>query len=149
MSSTLKPNDCPLVPIAREVIKYARAGTMKQAAEVMKLPATHYTDPVRFEEEINRLIKRVPIILGPSCEVARPNDFKTLSVAGMSLIVTRTKDGKANAFLNACTHRGARLTQQENGQRQRFTCPYHGWSFSCSGELLEVNAQDDFGEINK
>ena len=149
MSEILKPSEDLLIPMAREVVEHARSGTMKQAPEIMKLPATHYTDSIRFNDELKKLIKRVPIILGPSCEIARPNDFKTLSVAGMSLIVTRGEDGKANAFINACTHRGARLTKQENGQRRRFTCPYHGWSFSTSGELLEVNTQDDFGEINK
>ena len=102
MSEILKPSENLLIPMAREVIKHARSGTMKQAPDIMKLPAAHYTDSLRFNDELKKLIKRVPIILGPSCEIARPNDFKTLSIAGMSLIVTRGEDGKANAFINAC-----------------------------------------------
>ncbi|MFL2824788.1 MAG: hypothetical protein ACJ0A2_04905 [Alphaproteobacteria bacterium] len=40
----------------------------------------------------------MPIVLGPSCEIPNPGDFKTLSVAGMSLIVSRDDEGKAHAL---------------------------------------------------
>ena len=66
MSEILKSSEDLLIPMAREVIEHARSGTMKQAPEVMKLPAAHYTDSVRFDDELKKLIKRVPIILGPS-----------------------------------------------------------------------------------
>ena len=138
-----------LIPIARDVIKHAKAGTMKQANKVMRLPATHYTDSNRFQTEVEKLIKRVPIILGPSCEISKAGDFKTLSIAGISLIVSRDVDGKAHAMINACSHRGACLIKEENGNRKRFTCPYHGWSFSNVGDLIGVSAEKDFGSIDK
>ena len=149
MSTKLDNARESLIPIARDVIEHAREGTMKQAGAVMRLPATNYTDPNRFEAELKQVIKRVPIILGPSCEIPNPGDFKTLSVAGMSLIVSRTKDGNAHALINACSHRGTCLTQEENGNRKRFTCPYHGWSFSNAGDLLAINSEADFGVIDK
>ena len=138
-----------LIPIARDVIKHAKEGTLRQAEEVMQLPAENYTDPDRFEAELNQVIKRVPIILGPSCEIPNPGDYKTLSVAGMSLIVSRDDKGKVHALINACSHRGACLVENEKGNRRKFTCPYHGWSFSNKGSLIAISAQDDFGEINK
>jgi len=138
-----------LIPIARDVIKHAKAGTMKQASEVMRLPATHYTDSSRFQIEVEKLIKRVPIILGPSCEISKAGDFKTLTIAGISLIVSRAADGTAHAMINACSHRGACLTKEESGNRKRFTCPYHGWSFSSVGDLIAVSAEKDFGNIDK
>ena len=52
-----------LIPIARDVIKHAKAGTIKQAAKVMRLPAINYTDSNRFKNEVEKVIKRVPIIL--------------------------------------------------------------------------------------
>ena len=48
MSEILKPSEDLLIPMAREVIEHARSGTMKQAPEIMKLPAAHYTDSLRF-----------------------------------------------------------------------------------------------------
>ena len=122
---------------------------MKQASKVMRLPATHYTDSNRFQTEVEKLIKRVPIILGPSCEISKPGDFKTLSIAGMSLIVSRATDGTAHAVINACSHRGACLTKEDSGNKKRFTCPYHGWSFSNVGDLIAVSAEKDFGNIDK
>ena len=88
-----------LIPIARDVVEHAKAGTIKQAKEIMRLPATHYTDSSRFNTEVERLIKRVPIVLGPSCEIPNSGDFKTLSIAGMSLIVSRADDAKRMLLL--------------------------------------------------
>ena len=138
-----------LLPIARDVIKHAKAGTMRQAKDVMRLPASNYTDNNRFAAELEKVIKRVPIILGPSCEIPNPGDFKTINVAETSLILSRDKSGKANALINVCSHRGACLTKKEKGNSNRFTCPYHGWNFSNSGELIAISSEDDFGKIDK
>jgi len=115
----------------------------------MKLPASVYYDEQRFELELVRIFRRVPLILGPSCELPKSNDFKTIRVANMSVIVTRGKDGRARAFMNACTHRGARLVSEDSGRRSRFSCPYHGWTFANDGNLVGVSAQQDFGDVDK
>ena len=70
-----------LLPIARDVIKHAKAGTIRKAKHVMRLPASNYTDATRFQTELDNIIKRVPIVLGPSCEIPNPGDFKTINVA--------------------------------------------------------------------
>lgn len=138
-----------LVDIARHVIAHGKAGTMEQAEDVMRLPADVYYDEARFALELERVFRRIPLILGPSSEVANPRDFKTVQVADMSVIVTRGKDGRPRAFMNACTHRGARLVSEDCGQASRFSCPYHGWTFANDGQLIGISAQQDFGEIDK
>ena len=138
-----------LINIAKHVIAHGKAGTMEQADDVMKLPASVYYDEQRFELELERIFRRVPLILGPSCELPKSNDFKTIRVANMSVIVTRGKDGRARAFMNACTHRGARLVSEDSGRRSRFSCPYHGWTFANDGNLVGVSAQQDFGDVDK
>lgn len=45
-----------LLPIARDVIKHAKAGTMRQAKDVMRLPASNYTDNNRFDAELEKII---------------------------------------------------------------------------------------------
>ena len=114
-----------LIPIARDVVEHAKAGTIKQAKEVMRLPATHYTDSSRFNTEVERLIKRVPIVLGPSCEIPNSGDFKTLSIAGMSLIVSRADDGKAHCRMRRPGVDGsspceARLVRRRSGVSRRY-----------------------------
>jgi len=60
------------------------------------------------------------------------------------VLVARDQDGKINAFLNACTHRGGNLSREERGNTRSFVCPYHGWAFKTSGELLAVPAPERY-----
>jgi phenylpropionate dioxygenase-like ring-hydroxylating dioxygenase large terminal subunit len=62
-----------------------------------------------------------------------------------STVVTRAPDGKITAFLNRCTHRGSPVCLQEQGNAPRFTCPYHAWTFSCTGEMLSASFPDGYG----
>src|SRR5262249_22009336 len=50
-------------------------------------------------------------------------------------------------MVNSCRHRGAEICPQGSGQRQDFQCPYHGWTYDCSGQLRSVRRPDHFGEI--
>lgn len=84
-------------------------------------------------------------MLAASCELREPGDCKVMDVAGIPLLVMRGRDGAVRTFLNACTHRGARL-MRECGHAARFTCPYHAWSFRLDGSLLAVPASEAFGD---
>ena len=46
------------------------------------------------------------------------------------VIVARDRQGKVNAFLNICRHRGNRLCRAEDGNAAAFICAYHGWAFA-------------------
>lgn len=138
-----------LVDIARHVIGHGKAGTMEQADEIYKMPASNYYDEDLFELEMERIFHRLPILLAAGCELPESGDFKTISVAGSSVLLTRGKDMVVRGFMNACTHRGAMLAREECGNRSRFTCPYHGWTFAQDGRLIGVPAQEDFGDFDK
>jgi len=135
--------------IARHVIHHGRGGTMDYAETIMKLPASVYYDPKIFELEMERIFKRMPIILGPSCELSNAGDYKTMRVANTSILLVRGKDAKVRGFINACRHRGAEVATQACGNNARFICPFHGWSFGLDGNLLGVAAQRDFGDFDK
>ncbi|MFN3231182.1 MAG: aromatic ring-hydroxylating oxygenase subunit alpha [Alphaproteobacteria bacterium] len=138
-----------LFEMARHTIGHGKAGTMEQADGVMKLPASYYYDQDRFTLELERIHHRVPLLLAAGCELPQGGDFKTIDVTGSSVLLSRGKDGTVRGFMNACTHRGATLVRDECGNRSRFTCPYHGWTFAQDGRLVGVAAQQDFGEIDK
>lgn len=76
-------------------------------------------------------------------------DYKTIDATGMQVLITRTKSGQVEVFVNACTHRGARLVEEGRGRTPRFTCPYHAWTFSPDGDLVAIYAEDEFGELDK
>jgi phenylpropionate dioxygenase-like ring-hydroxylating dioxygenase large terminal subunit len=69
--------------------------------------------------------------------------------AGVQVLITRIQSGEVRAFVNMCSHRGARLMHEGCGSAHRFTCPYHSWTFSPQGELVAVYAQEQFGDIDK
>ena len=138
-----------LFNIARDIISHGKAGTMAHADDIMKLPASVYYDEDLYNLEMERIIRRIPLILGPSCELAKPGDFKTMRVLDVEVLLTRAKDGIAHAFTNSCTHRGAKIMREECGKQSRFTCPYHGWTYSNDGRLLAITAPEDFGDIDK
>jgi carnitine monooxygenase subunit len=59
--------------------------------------------------------------------------------AGPSILVMRGKDGIVRAFLNMCTHRGAKLVEASEPHKlnaARLTCPFHAWTFDTKGALV-------------
>jgi anthranilate 1,2-dioxygenase large subunit len=79
-------------------------------------------------------------------EVAHPGDFRTSFVGAAPVIVTRDADGEIYAFENRCVHRGALISLEEGGAKQRsFSCVYHGWSYDLQGNLTGVAFKDGVG----
>lgn len=144
MSGTIRS---ALLPAARDALAHAQAGTLRTEAAIMELDASLYTDAGRFERERRLLFRRIPLMLAASCELPEPGQFKTLEVAGVPVLLSRGDDGRARAFLNVCTHRGAVLADG-CGHARRFVCPYHGWTFDGQGALVGVAAKRDFGEFD-
>ena len=53
------------------------------------------------------------------------------------------------AFLNVCSHRGARLKPEGTGECRRIVCPYHAWAYDDTGSLVGVFKSEQFGEIDR
>ncbi|MDB5448243.1 MAG: hypothetical protein JWQ97_3560 [Phenylobacterium sp.] len=138
-----------IAAMVRDGVEHAREGSMVLVDKVMSLPASNYTDPDRFKLEVDRIFRRLPLMLATTAELRNAGDFKTLEVAGTPVLLTRGQDGVMRAFVNSCSHRGANVATAERGNAKRFTCPYHGWTFSQAGELVAVASAEDFGEIDK
>lgn len=136
-----------LIADARRMLERLGSGTISQAPAATTRPATIYTDEALFAREKAQLFRRAPLLLAASCELRDPGDCKAMDVAGVPLLLVRGQDGEVRTFLNACTHRGARL-MRECGHAARLTCPYHAWSFRLDGSLLGIAARDAFGDVD-
>ncbi len=137
-----------LLEMTRSLIEHGRANTMELAEAVVSIPASSYTDPDLYELEKEKIFKRLPLMLAPSCELPEPGSYKAMDVAGVPVLLTRQKDGSVAAFLNMCTHRGNPVAQG-HGTASRFMCGYHGWTFKSDGSLMGVASPGDFGAIDK
>ena len=133
--------------VAADTLAHAHAGTMSYADAVMRLDAGAYADPARFDRELSRLFRRIPLMLALSCELAEPGAFRTMEVAGVPLLIARSRDGTVRAMLNACSHRGS-FVADGCGTATRFSCPFHGWTFDLQGKLIGIASRADFGEVD-
>jgi nitrite reductase/ring-hydroxylating ferredoxin subunit len=138
-----------LTTMVKTAIAHGKARTIPQAPSVLKIPAANYFDPDRFKREVNQIFKRIPLMLAASAELPNPGDYKTIEAVGVPVLIARGQDGTVRAFVNSCAHRGANVATAEHGNAKRFTCPYHGWTFAQTGELIGIGMPGDFGEVDK
>jgi benzoate/toluate 1,2-dioxygenase subunit alpha len=100
-----------------------------------------FTDPDLFELEMKHIFERNWIFLGHESQVAKPNDFLTTYIGRQPVLLARSRAGELKCFINACSHRGARICRERAGNKKNFSCPFHGWTYSPAGELLDVTDQ--------
>ena len=114
-----------LVSMTRNLVAHGAADTMEYAEEVVRVPASTYTDPDLFELEKRNIFRRLPLMVAPSCELPEPGDYKAMDICGVPLLLARQRDGSIGAFLNMCTHRGNPVVSG-TGNATRFTCCHFG-----------------------
>jgi benzoate/toluate 1,2-dioxygenase alpha subunit len=103
-----------------------------------------YRGEAVFADEIERIFSRTWIYLCHESELQSPGDFKSTLLGRQPVIVSRDSTGKLTAVLNACPHRGATVCRAERGNTRALVCPYHGWSFRPSGELVGIPGSDRY-----
>ena len=111
------------------------------ASRIYRLDRAVFTDEELFELEMKYIFEGNWVYLAHESQIPNVNDFYTVMVGRQPVVITRGKDGKLNALINTCTHRGATLCRHKKGNRSSFTCPFHGWTFSNNGKLLKVKDQ--------
>ena len=115
-------------------LKARKSAFLDEAVETN--PVDHYLNEERFQAEQKKLFQRFPNAAAHISELPDAGSFVRRSVGGLPVLITRDKEGAVNAFLNVCRHRGTRLVDDEKGCKHRFTCPYHAWTYSSSGDLV-------------
>lgn len=91
-----------------------------------------------FDLEMKHIFEKTWVYLGMASQAPGPHDFFTTWIGRHPIIVMRDGDGVAGAFLNTCTHRGARLCQARQGSAKAHVCPYHGWTFDTKGRAIGI-----------
>ncbi len=138
-----------LIRMARRNIEHVKAASVDQAEGIYRVPALHYVDQERWQLEMDRIFRRLPLVLGLTAELREPGAYRSLIVADVPILLTRDAEGVIRAFVNACSHRGAMVVAEGSGNATRFTCPYHAWSYDNEGALAGIYKQKDFGDLDK
>jgi phenylpropionate dioxygenase-like ring-hydroxylating dioxygenase large terminal subunit len=103
-----------------------------------------YRDAELFQRELEQIWYRVWVYVGHESEVPAPGDFVRRQIGLQPVIMVRGADGKVRIFYNRCRHRGNLLCLADKGNTGQFVCPYHGWSYANSGELLEPTFDEGY-----
>ena len=101
-----------------------------------KVHGSLYTEPAIFAEELRKIWYRTWVFVGHESEVAQPNDYVRKKLGLQDVIMTRDRDGELHLLLNRCAHRGNQVCDGAKGNAGTFRCPYHGWTFRNTGELV-------------
>ena len=134
--------------LARRALAHQQAGTTDQADDILQLPVSMYTDPARYEREIQRVFRELPIAVCLSIELPAPGTFRAMTLMDVPVLLVRGDDGVVRAFLNICRHRGAQVCAEGAGKARVFACPYHAWVYDQKGMLTGRYGADTFGEID-
>jgi len=112
------------------------------------VPAARYAEPDFYALEIKHLWHKSWLHAGHVSELPVAGDYKLFKQVGLSVIISRGKDNVIRAFHNICRHRGSPLLTNSKGNTNRFTCPYHAWTYAPEGDLLAVPDSQDFAQLD-
>ena len=114
-----------------------------------KVHGSLYTDQQIFAEELRKIWYTTWVFVGHESEVPEPNDYVRKRLGLQDVVMTRDKDGEVHLLLNRCAHRGNQVCDDDKGNSSSFRCPYHGWTYRNTGELLGYPYNQGYGGKNK
>jgi phenylpropionate dioxygenase-like ring-hydroxylating dioxygenase large terminal subunit len=117
--------------------------------EPTRVHGSLYTDPEIFAEEMEKIYYRTWVYVGHESEVANPNDYVRKNIGPQEIVMTRDRDGVVHLLMNRCAHRGNLVCEDAVGNSSSFRCPYHGWTYRNTGDLLGYPYSNGYGGRGK
>ncbi|MFJ2759010.1 Rieske 2Fe-2S domain-containing protein [Nocardioides sp. NPDC087217] len=135
--------------LSSETAEPADEGRYDRLVRADKVHGSLYTDPAIFAEELQKIWFKTWVFVGHESEVPQPNDYVRKRLATQDVVMTRDKDGEVHLLVNRCAHRGLQVCDDAKGNSSSFRCPYHGWTYRNTGELLGYPYNKGYGGKNK
>jgi salicylate 5-hydroxylase large subunit len=109
------------------------------AEGVTRVPFWAYSDPQVYEQEMSRIFCGSSwAYVGLEVEIPHAGDFKQVTIGDRPVVLVRDEAGAVHVFVNRCAHRGVKFCRVPSGNVQRFSCPYHQWTYDLQGRLRGV-----------
>jgi phenylpropionate dioxygenase-like ring-hydroxylating dioxygenase large terminal subunit len=119
------------------------------AKSIYKNAVIEYIDASIANTEKKIIFEESPICLGTAALVPNQGDWFTVDIGDKSILIVRNNKTEISAYLNICSHRGAKLVEGSGTKAYAFKCPYHSWVYNLDGELKARPRENAFDEINK
>ena len=119
------------------------------AKSIYKNAVIEYIDTSIANTEKKIIFEESPICLGTAALVPNQGDWFTVDIGDKSILIVRNNKTEISAYLNICSHRGAKLVEGSGTKAYAFKCPYHSWVYNLDGELKARPRENAFEEINK
>lgn len=137
------------IEILKELMSQVDEKRNVDAGRMVENPVASYTCPDMAAREWEMFFRDHPQIIGLTGDLPTPGSFMTVDDFGTPVLACRDAEGNFRAFLNACRHRGVKLVTEERGEKTRFSCPFHAWTYDNSGALLAIPQPGHFGAVDK
>lgn len=95
-----------------------------------------YMDEDIFAQDMKRLVFERWLLADHVSRIPNVGDYFLFEIANESIIIVRESSDNIAAHFNVCRHRGSRLCREKEGNKKRFTCPYHAWTYQKDGALI-------------
>ena len=83
-----------------------------------------FCDTDLYERELDTVFRRCWLLLGHESQLPEPGSFVRTSMGEDPVLLTRDRDGRLDAHLNICRHRGTELCRVDRGSATTFECSY-------------------------
>ncbi|GAA2862306.1 aromatic ring-hydroxylating dioxygenase subunit alpha [Pseudonocardia halophobica] len=125
------------------------AAPYDELIEAQRVHGSLYTSPAIFADELEQIWYRTWVYVGHVSEIAEPNDYVRKNIGPQDVIMTRSADGEVHLLLNRCAHRGNLVCEADAGNSSSFRCPYHGWTYRNTGDMLGYPFHGGYGGRGK
>src|SRR5260221_2202877 len=85
------------------------------------------------------------VYLAHVSEIPESKDFRQAWLGTREVIVTRDEEGQIRVFSNRCSHRGATVCREHQGNAANFTCPYTACGSTTDGSCSAIPARTPTG----
>lgn len=143
MSDADPPSD-PATSAAREASSDADEllDEVGEQLEDRQLPISIFHDAAIYRLELERVFAESWVFVGHASEIPEPGDYRQRYIGEDPFVFVRDEDGEIRVIFNSCRHRGSKVCRSEKGNTTHFRCPYHGWTYRTTGELVGVPQRD-------
>ena len=112
------------------------------------IPFENYTSPAFAQAEYDHMWSKTWQWACHVDHIPEVGDYYVYDVGPHSALIVRASDGNVNAYYNACMHRGTQLRSPGTcGFANQLKCPFHGWTWSLDGQLIDVPDRWDFPHV--